>query len=41
MEDEMGGSCSTNGREEESVEVIGRKAREIETTRKIKKYVGG
>jgi hypothetical protein len=33
-EDKMGGTCGTNGREEERVEVIGRKARGKETTRK-------
>jgi hypothetical protein len=33
-EDEVGGTCGTNGREEERVEVIGRKARGKETTRK-------
>jgi hypothetical protein len=33
-EDEVGGTCGTNGREEERVEVIGRKARRKETTRK-------
>jgi hypothetical protein len=27
----MGGACSTNGREEERIQVIGGKAREIET----------
>jgi hypothetical protein len=33
-EDEVGGTCGTNGEEEERVEVIGRKARGKETTRK-------
>jgi hypothetical protein len=32
-EDEVGGTCGTNGREEERVYVIGRKARGKETTR--------
>jgi hypothetical protein len=35
-EDEMGGPCSANGREEERVKVIGGKARGKETTRKTK-----
>jgi hypothetical protein len=35
-EDEVGGTCDTNGREEERVYVIGRKARGKETARKIK-----
>jgi hypothetical protein len=35
-EDEMGGSCTTNGGEEEGVYVIGGKARGKETTRKTK-----
>jgi hypothetical protein len=30
----VGGTCGTNGREEELVKVIGRKARGKETTRK-------
>jgi hypothetical protein len=30
----MGGTCGTNGGEEERVEVIGRKARKKEITRK-------
>jgi glyoxylate utilization-related uncharacterized protein len=33
-EDEVGGTCGTNGGEEERVYVIGRKARGKETTRK-------
>jgi hypothetical protein len=33
-EDEAGGTCGTNGGEEERVKVIGRKARGKETTRK-------
>jgi hypothetical protein len=33
-EDEVGGTCGTNGEEEERVWVIGRKARGKETTRK-------
>jgi hypothetical protein len=33
-EDEVGGTCGTNGGEEERVKVIGRKARGKETTRK-------
>jgi hypothetical protein len=33
-EDEVGGTCGTNGKEEERVYVIGRKARGKETTRK-------
>jgi hypothetical protein len=32
----MGGSCSTNGGEEERIWVIGGKAKEKETTRKTK-----
>jgi hypothetical protein len=36
-EDEMGGSCRTNGREEERLWVIGGKAREKETTRKTRR----
>jgi hypothetical protein len=32
----MGGTCSTNRGEEERVEVIGRKAKGKETTRKAK-----
>jgi hypothetical protein len=32
----VGGTCGTHGREEERVEVIGKKARRKETTRKIK-----
>jgi hypothetical protein len=35
-EDEVGGICGTNGREEERVWVTGRKARGKETTRKTK-----
>jgi hypothetical protein len=35
-EDEMGGACNANGGEEECMLVIGRKAEEKETTRKIK-----
>jgi hypothetical protein len=35
-EDEMGGPCSTNGGEEERVQIIGGKARGRETTRKTK-----
>jgi hypothetical protein len=35
-EDEMGGACSTNGREEEHLEVVGEKARGIEAARKTK-----
>jgi hypothetical protein len=38
-EDEVGGTCGTNGREEESVLVIGRKARGKETPRKTKAYI--
>jgi hypothetical protein len=34
VEDEMGGTCGTDGREEERVYVISRKARGKETTRK-------
>jgi hypothetical protein len=33
-EDEMGGPCSTNGGEEELLQIIGGKARGKETTRK-------
>jgi hypothetical protein len=33
---EMGGTCSTNGGEEDRVEVIGEKARWKETVRKTK-----
>jgi hypothetical protein len=33
-EDEVGGTCGTDGREEERVKVIGRKARGKETTRR-------
>jgi hypothetical protein len=33
-EDEVGGACGTNGREEERVYVIGRKVRGREATRK-------
>jgi hypothetical protein len=36
----MGGACSTNG-DKQRVQVIGRKARGKETTRKIKTYLGG
>jgi hypothetical protein len=32
----MGGACSTNGGQDEHVEIIGGKARGKETTRKIK-----
>jgi hypothetical protein len=32
--EEVGGTCDTNGKEEERLEVIGRKARRKETTRK-------
>jgi hypothetical protein len=39
-EDEMGGPCSTNGREEERVQVIGKKARGKETARKAKMQDG-
>jgi hypothetical protein len=35
-EDEVGGTCDMDGREEEHVHVIGRKARGKETTRKAK-----
>jgi hypothetical protein len=35
-EDEMGGACSTNGGEEEGVQVIGGKARGKETATKTK-----
>jgi hypothetical protein len=35
-EDEMGGACSTNGGEEEHVQVIGGKARGKESARKTK-----
>jgi hypothetical protein len=35
-EDEMGRLCSTNGGEEERIQVIGRKARGKETARKTK-----
>jgi hypothetical protein len=34
--DEMGGPCSTNGGEEEHLQIIGGKARGKETTRKTK-----
>jgi hypothetical protein len=34
MEDEVGGTCETNGVEEECLEVIGGKARSKEITRK-------
>jgi hypothetical protein len=37
----MGTECSTNGGEEERVEVVGRKAKEKETTRKTKKEADG
>jgi hypothetical protein len=37
----VGGTCGTNGGEEERVEVIGRKARRKEPTRRTKKEVGG
>jgi hypothetical protein len=37
----MGGPCSTNGGEEEHVQVIGGKAREKVTARNTKTYVGG
>jgi hypothetical protein len=33
---EVGGACSANGGEDEYVEIIGRKARGKETTRKTK-----
>jgi hypothetical protein len=36
----MGRACRANGREEEHVEVTGRKARGRETTRKTKMEVG-
>jgi hypothetical protein len=39
-EDEVGRACGTNGREEERVYVIGRKARGKETTRKTRN-IGG
>jgi hypothetical protein len=35
-EDEMGGACSTNGKEEERVKIVGGKARGKEATRKTK-----
>jgi hypothetical protein len=37
----MGGACSTNGGEEERVEVTGGKARGKEATRETKIWVGG
>jgi hypothetical protein len=37
----MGGVCSTNGREDDHVLVIGGKARGKETTKKTKMEVGG
>jgi hypothetical protein len=37
----MGGASSTNGEEEERINVIGGEAREKETTRKTKTDVGG
>jgi hypothetical protein len=37
----MGGSCSTNGGEEERVQIIGGKGRGKETTRKTKTQMGG
>jgi hypothetical protein len=38
-EDDVGGRCGTNGREEEHVYVISMKARRKETTRKTEMYV--
>jgi hypothetical protein len=35
----VGGACTTNGGEEEHVEIIGRKTRGKENTRKTKKLV--
>jgi hypothetical protein len=40
-EDEMDGACSTNGRQEERVWIIGGKTRGKETARKTKTFVGG
>jgi hypothetical protein len=40
-EDEISRACSTNGEEEERLDVIGGKARRKETTRKIQTWVGG
>jgi hypothetical protein len=37
----MGVACSTIGREEEDVEVIGGKVRGKESTRKTRTWVGG
>jgi hypothetical protein len=37
----MGGACNTNGGEEQRVEVVGRKARGKEATRKTKTDVIG
>jgi hypothetical protein len=35
----VGGTCDTNGGEEQRVKVIGKKARGKEATRKTKRYV--
>jgi hypothetical protein len=37
----VGGACSTNGGDEESVYVFGKNTRRKETTRKTKMKVGG
>jgi hypothetical protein len=37
----MGGACSTNGREEKHIQVIGGKARGIETAKKTKTQFHG
>jgi hypothetical protein len=41
VEVEVGGTCGTNGVEEERVKVIDWKARVKETTKNVKSYVDG